>query len=389
MSRVALICFKYPPEYSGYGKQLKSVITKINNIDRNTSFTLLTGHESTKSKETEYLTVVPLGTKTNVSNSMRFYIFCLRTFGWLLVNSNKYDIIHCIKAGPEAVVGNLVSKVMNKRLIIKVAQDELSDREITNISGIKFSLRKTRHFLLKSSDNFIAISEEIEGSLLKRVSKKTNIIRIPNGVDTDYKFILSNDEVKTRLRSSLKLPKNDILVLFAGAINRRKGIYDLLESLKNIKVNNNFSLVICGPILEDNGFYNMIKEINVSSQKAQVIYKGKVNNIDEYMKASDIFVLPSYSEGLPNVLLEAAACGLALVSSDIGGSRDIVIDSVNGKIVQTGKPDLLANVLSEIIDNKELRNAYGQMARKLVVSKYSLGQVAESYIDLYKRLSDK
>lgn len=386
MTLVALICFKYPPEYSGYGKQLKSVITKINEIDSNTFFTLLTGYESTKSEENEYLTVVPLGTRVNVSHSMRFYIFCLRTLVWLLINSNKYDVIHCIKAGPEAIVSNFASKVMNKRLIVKVAQDELSDREITNINWIKLLLRKARHFLIRNSDNFIAISEEIEGSLLKRVSNNTNIIRIPNGVDTDHKFIPPSDEVKIDLRKLLKLPKDNVIVLFVGAIHRRKGIYDLLKSIKDIKVNIKFSLVICGPILDDIGFNNLIEEINQCSPKVNVIYKGKVNNVDEYMKASDIFVLPSYSEGLPNVLLEAASCGLALVSTDIGGSRDIVKDSINGRIVSLGEPMQLSNALSELIDSKELQEIYGEMARQIAISKYSLKQVAISYIDLYKKL---
>lgn len=386
-SAIATVCFKYPPEYSGYGKQLKSVNDKILEEDNDIEFKLLTAYNSSTKETKTNFKVIPLGTGLGLNHKIELRVFSIRLLFWLFFNKDNYDVIHCIKAGPEAIAANIASKLLKKPLIVKVAQDELSDRETSGVNGLRKLHRNTRHSFLKHANAFIAISEEIKESLVNRVSKHSKIIRIPNGVDTETKYTPADAEMKKHFRSELKLPQDEIIVLFAGAINKRKGIYDLLEAVKDINVNNDFTVVLCGPILEDHDFQERVREINESHPKVNILYKGKVNNVDEYMKASDIFVLPSYSEGLPNVLLEAAASGLALVSTDIGGSRDIVLDSVNGKLVETGNPEQLSDALCQIIDSKELQVSYGQESRKHAVNKFSLRQVAAAYSDLYKVLS--
>lgn len=386
-SAIATVCFKYPPEYSGYGKQLKSVNDRILKEDSDIEFKLLTAYNSSIEETKDNFDVIPMGTGLGLNHKIELRVFSIRVLFWLLFNKDKYDVIHCIKAGPEAISANIASKLFNKPLLVKVAQDELSDREISSVSGLRKLHRTIRHSSLKRADNFIAISEEIKENLMDRVSKNSRIIRIPNGVETENKYKPSNSEIKEQLRSELSLPMSDVIVLFAGAINKRKGIYDLLESVRNIEVTNHFTLVLCGPILEDYNFLDNVSEINEKNSKVTVIYKGKVSNVNEYMKASDIFVLPSYSEGLPNVLLEAAASGLALIATDIGGSRDIVLDNVNGRLVELGNSRQLSNALGQIIDDKELQVRYGQESRKYAVNKFSLKHVSRAYIDLYKALS--
>lgn len=155
---IAIICFKYPPEYSGYGKQLKSVITEMKKYHHNFKLMLLTAYKSSKMEENEFLKVIPLGCEKIKNEGIIFYIFCLRTFLWLIFNSKHYSIIHCIKAGPEAIVANIASKIFHKPLIVKVAQDELSEIELKNAKGLKKLLRRIRHMMLKNVDYFVAIS---------------------------------------------------------------------------------------------------------------------------------------------------------------------------------------------------------------------------------------
>src|SRR5699024_7598478 len=127
MKNIVVICFKYPPLYSGYGRQLKSI---IDNIEKNSevklNITILTAYI-----ESEYhsknINVIPLLHK-NDNNSKSVYRFSRKVLLWLYQERNNYSIIHCIKAGPEAIVSNIISKVYSKKLMIKIAQDELSDR---------------------------------------------------------------------------------------------------------------------------------------------------------------------------------------------------------------------------------------------------------------------
>src|SRR5699024_10726499 len=113
---IVLICYKYPPEYSGYGKQLSSVLHSMNKIEHDFEFTILTAYKSSKSEENKKVNVVPLGSDFFKKQSFFFYIFCIKAMFWLILNKEKYSIIHCIKAGPESVVANFISKIFGKKL---------------------------------------------------------------------------------------------------------------------------------------------------------------------------------------------------------------------------------------------------------------------------------
>lgn len=386
-NKIAIICFKYPPQYSGYGKQLKSVITEMHKYDF--EFEILTAYRDSIMEENEYIKITPLVKKNYLKQGVVFYLFCFKVLLWLVFNRKKYSVIHCIKAGPEAVVANFISKIYKKPLIVKVAQDEMSKREIENVSFIKKYKHILRNLLIKNSDNFIAISEDIQIELEKKVSRNTNIINIPNGVDTLEKFTIIEKKEKVAIRSLLNLPLESTIVLFAGAINRRKGVIDLLKSIEYIQTPLSVVFVFCGPILESINFEQSIKEINKHNKNILVKYIGVVNNVEEYMKASDIFVLPSYSEGLPNVLLEAAACGLALVTTDIGGCRDIVINGSTGLIVKTNHAEDLGKAITKLINDSVMRDILSKNARAHIEKKYSLTKVASQYSILYSRLLER
>ena len=382
--RIAIVCFKYPPKYSGYGKQLKSVISNIN--DDSLEFNILTAYDISNSECSKNINIISLCNNADENQNKVFYEFCFRCLKWLILNKDRYDIIHCIKSGPEAIVCNIVSKIFNKPLIIKVVQQELSNREIDDAKGIKKNIRKLRNLLLKNTDNFIAISQEIEDNIKDKVCSKTNILRIPNGVDTDNKFIMPTPSEKRATREKLNLPIDEVIILYAGAINKRKGILDLIESMDYINNNTKISLVMCGPILEPIDIEGIVSLHNKKNNNVSMIYRGVITNVNEYMMASDIFILASYSEGLPNVLLEAASTGLALIATDIGGSRDIVINNRTGLLVPTGSPKEIAKSIMELADNIELRNEMGMNARIRMENKYSIKEVSKQYVQLYNNL---
>lgn len=384
-SDIVLICFKYPPEYSGYGKQLESVLQSISEQDGELNFTLLTAYPSSVINETKNIRIIPLGTKLIKNPGIVFYVFCLKIFFWLIFNANKYVFIHCIKAGPEAVVANIVSKIFNKQLLVKVAQDELRNEETAKLSNFKKIRNNIRFKLLSNIDNYIAISEEIEKNILDIVSKKAQVFRIPNGVNTS-KFQPLRQDLKKKQREKLGLP-DDILILFVGSINKRKGVIDLLNAMENLSFQNvKCSLVMCGPITDNIGFNKRIQEINKIDRGVIIDYRGSVNNVDEYMKAADIFVLPSYSEGLPNVLLEAGASGLALVATDIGGNRDIIKHKYNGLLVEVGDSVKLSSAIQIAVKNRQLRLEMGKRARNNIENNFSLEYIASRYIHLYRNI---
>lgn len=384
--QIVLVCFKYPPIYSGYGKQLKLITENILKNSDDIEITLLTGYKESVESSLEKLNIIPLLSEYD-NNSKSVFPFAKKVFQWLKSNRKNYSVIHCVKAGPEAMACNLISKLYKKPLIVKVAQDELSDKELYSNKKIKFIFRLIRQKYLSTSNYFIAISEEIKSNLDKRIGKNTKIISIPNGVDI-REFAPVELLKKTMLRKKLNIEKQETVLLYVGAINRRKGVYDLLNSFEHFQSISPFRLIMCGPVLEDRNFFEIINSLN-KKKKFIVDYRGKVSNVNEYMNASDIFILPSYSEGLPNVLLEASASGLAVITTDIGGSRDIVLDGVTGYIVPTNSPLEIADRISSLNENKELMIKMGKEARRDVVKRFSVDNVTAKYINIYRELSNK
>jgi glycosyltransferase involved in cell wall biosynthesis len=106
----------------------------------------------------------------------------------------------------------------------------------------------------------------------------------------------------------------------------------------------------------------------------------------DYYMSSDIFVLPSYAENMPNVLLEAMAAGLPVVVSNVGANPEIVEDGVNGFIIKPGDINAIADRIVKLAEDSNLRKSMGQINLKLAKEKYDMSIVAEKIDKLYQGL---
>lgn len=381
---LVVVCFKYPPIYSGYGKQMELVLKKLISKTDEFHITILTAYEESAYKDENFNIIPMLGKSDNKDESV--FPFAWKVFRWLKKNKSSIDLIHCLKAGPEAISCNIISKTFQIPLIVKVVQEEFSERDLNagnKIRRIKLKLRKK---ILSFVDYYIAISDEIEQNILNMKSRKTKIIRIPNGVDTELFHSPLNTEKKTSIRENINLKQDELIILYIGAINKRKGIPELLNSMEFLDTDKQVRLVLCGPTLENVNLDEKVHSFNLTNTLIKIEYHGKISNPEEYMRAADIFILPSHSEGLPNVLLEAGASGLPLIATDIGGSREIVTNEINGYIINVGDAQNMAECLNKLINNNSLRTEMAKKAEEFINENYSIDSVSEKYIELYKTI---
>jgi glycosyltransferase involved in cell wall biosynthesis len=386
MDNIAVICLKYPQVYSGYGNQAAAVFEKVLCKTNNIKFTVLTGNfHNAKHKEQENIIINRIGSKTlnKINPGLGGLLFGILCFLWLIKNANKFSIIHCISAhGPSALPAIFAGIITRKKVIVKITQAEYRD-PLKSISNVHKLIRETRKKVVSKADFFISISQEIKLELVNYGIKEEKIINIPNGVEVNKYYPISLVERK-ELRIKLSIDPDAIVVLYAGSLNKRKGIYDLLDACKLIDnlQGKKIEIVLCGPDHEnvyDKHIRNKLFPVNIN-------YKGNVDNINEYYQAADIFILPSYSEGLPNVLLEAAMSGLALIASDIGGNRDIVVDGYSGLLYNLGDSKLLKEKILSLINDNEKRLYLSKNALKFAKDKFSLSTVSQQYINLYDKL---
>jgi glycosyltransferase involved in cell wall biosynthesis len=188
---------------------------------------------------------------------------------------------------------------------------------------------------------------------------------IPNWTATD-KLI----EIGTNRDLSLYKPK--LQILFLAWLEKEKGIFELLHSsLYLVSRNINFKLVIAGSGTAEKDAKDFVKKHNLDNF---IEFVGWVSGDirDYYFKSSDIFILPSYSEGLPNSMIEAMSTGLAVIITNVGNIPDIVIDREHVLLIEPKNSKILSSRMEELITNKTLLNKLSINGRKLAINNFSV-----------------
>ena len=306
-------------------------------------------------------------------------IFMVSSFLWLFRHYRRYDIIHAHLASSHAVVACAIAKIFNKKTVIKLA----GGKKIGDIpsSLATFSGRTKLSFLKRYADAFVGVTNEIVEEMLLYGFDKEKVHMIPNGVETT---IYSSD----RNARNVSEGGGEITILFSGRIAKEKNLETLLLAFNEIifsrKINARLLLLGEGPYEEKNKLTALRDELGLSGL---VRFAGKVSDVKEYYDISDIFVLPSISEGLSNALLEAMSSGLAVVASNVGGNKEIIEDKKNGLLFEVGDKQDLAEKLAVLCSNKSLREELGVNARNKILKDYSIDIVTEKYIRLYNEIT--
>lgn len=198
---------------------------------------------------------------------------------------------------------------------------------------------------------------------------------IYNGIDLE-RFVAKQD--KATLRNSLGLPVDKSIITMVGVMRPGKGHQILLDAAQSIS-DALFLLVGDGELRPQ-------LEKEAQSLGDRVRFLGQRLDVPEILNASDIFVLPSDSEALPTVLIEAGAASLPCIASDVGGTAEIIQDRVTGIIIPPRRPDQLAEEIRFLLDAPEKRLEMGQQAFKRISQVFTLDQQAEDTMQLYEAI---
>jgi glycosyltransferase involved in cell wall biosynthesis len=174
------------------------------------------------------------------------------------------------------------------------------------------------------------------------------------------------------------------LVVFAGRLAEDKGVDYLLDAWRSIE--QSFSgeprtLVVAGAEIGGNR-YRQRGERELRSAR----FLGRVPDVQPLLDAADVLVLPSLSEGLSNIVLEAMATGLPVVATAIGGLSEQIENGVTGLLVGPRDVEALVQALTTVLRDPELRARMGAAARIRVEQRYSLVSMVDAYEDLYDQI---
>lgn len=257
-----------------------------------------------------------------------------------------------------------------------------SDFLLLRIPGFAFLFRALVH----RADAIICESDHFRDRLHQIGVSPNKIFVLPNGIDLEN----FNPTGKIDARRQLALPENKTIILNIGAMSPRKGQKYLVEAIPEIiEKDKNVQFIFIG-----DGEIRTELESLVSAGKLApyVLFPGmqKASQIPLWLNAADIFVLPSLFEGNPNVLLEAMACGLPVVSTTVGGIPEMVRDGQEGLLGPPKSSQSLARHIASLIQDKTLREKLGQNALKIIRANYgSWERQSEKLISIYETLTAK
>jgi len=253
-------------------------------------------------------------------------------------------------------------------------------------SGYTWSLflereTKKRIFLLK-------IVQFIEGLMYKCcnlafVSSKQDLSYIVRKYSINpNKIRVINNYVNTDHFKPIPMKKFVDRLLFVGRLEKQKNLLNLIDGLTNTSL----SLDIIGE-----GSLKAILEEKAKKSKVKINFLGRVpsTELPKLMNKYKIFILPSYYEGMPKVLLEAMSCGLACVATNVPGSNEIIENRKNGILIDTCNSEDIKRSILQLIGNEVLQMKLGRNASKFIKKNYSLGFVLRKELKNYEFLLNK
>jgi len=174
--------------------------------------------------------------------------------------------------------------------------------------------------------------------------------------------------------------------LFVGRLIREKGVHDFVEAARLVKSHRSAYFQMAGAPDPGNPSSISDEELQEWRVEGAVDLLGHVDSIADLMSLADLVVLPSYREGTPRTLLEAAALSKPIVATDVPGCREIVRDGFNGKLVPREDPRALASAIESILDDVTLSAQMGVNGRSLVAEEFSVETVVQETMKVYQRL---
>lgn len=226
---------------------------------------------------------------------------------------------------------------------------------------------------------FVTCSES-----LTRIYKNKQNMEIPfvrNGVDiSQYTKRNVNEVYETRKK--LNLPQDKVIFVYSGGFIDRKNQKEAITAFINMKKNQHAILLLLG----DGKEFAPLK--NEYEKYKNILFRGKVSNMNEYLHASDIYLSTSKSEGLPNGVLEAMACGLPILLSDIPQHMEVLeADSACGHSYVLGDIKQLTNFLDKMLDENLID--MGEKSYRAVMENFTAEGMSKRYQDLYSKIVKK
>jgi glycosyltransferase involved in cell wall biosynthesis len=245
----------------------------------------------------------------------------------------RVDVVLGSWAYPDGFAAILLAERLGVPAVVKVHGSDI------NVVAKMKGPRRALSWALPRAARVVAVSRPLADAVAELGVARERIELVRNGVNTS--LFCPHD--RSQARRTLGLPEDDKIVLYVGRLEREKGVFDLVEAYARMgRARRGVSLVLLGGGVGQSDCERLARQLGVDVRMPGAVQLAEVPN---WLAACDVFTLPSWNEGTPNVVLEALACGRRVVATRVGGVPDVVESAELGELVPPREPAMLAEAL--------------------------------------------
>lgn len=304
--------------------------------------------------------------------SMTFFIM---TVFYLIKNSRSIDIIQASQMGVPAFSATLFKLLFKKAVVLK---SEGNDLECAIACPWR---RRVTKLILRMADAFVAISKNHADLFRSFRLPAEKLVFIPNAVEAP-----DMSEVKKDTLERFGLPAGKINFAFTGRLEPVKGLDVLLGAWRklpeDILAGSNLVIAGTGPLK------NSLQSCTRTEKMDNVFFLGEIDDVTALLQISSVFMNTSFYEGTSLSILEAMACGLAVIASDVAGNCELISNGESGLLFAVGDEDELVSRICKFYNSPDLRRKCGVRAFEVFQEKYDFAKNSLKYLELYRRLCD-
>ena len=367
----------FPPDIGGPASFVPKIANHLINMDNEVKIICLADEENLLLEDE--LDVL------RIRRSTYLPIRWFKTISLIIKHGRKSDILFVNGLGVEAAIANLY---LRKKIVRKIVGDPVWERfynkkrtseTFDDFQNLKHNLnvriqKLIRNWSISSSEVVITPSDHLK-EFINRTNPKTEVLKINNGIEiTEFK------------RS--KTPLHEFNILINSRLVVQKNIHLVIEAMGSIK-NLDINLKIIGEGGEFARLEDLITNLKIQS-RVKMIGKVENNLISEYLKTSNLFIQASDYEGLPHSILEAINYEVPILSTEVGGCKDLLDNGDRGFIISSPQnKQQIAEKIDYIYENYDTALTKAVAAKKYIQNKYNFSTQAKIYTEVFEKIMKK
>jgi glycosyltransferase involved in cell wall biosynthesis len=304
---------------------------------------------------------IPVAKRPSIEG--RDYFRVLRCFKMIysILKKASFDLVHTHGYFAD-IIGMPISKILHIPHISTCHGFISNDRKLKIYNSLdKLSLR--------FCERIIAVSEEIKNGLLKKGINESKIVVIQNAVQNSYGRKEFADH-RTEKRRFLSIEQDEFVIGYVGRLSEEKGVHYLIEAGSVLKESfEPFKIIIIG----DGPRRKELKDLTkLKGLEREIIFTGFQSDVENWLPALDVFVLPSLTEGTPMALLEAMSVGIPIIATSVGGVPKIVENEISGFLIEPADFRALAEKIIILKENPVLRNKMAMEGLEIIKKRFDV-----------------